>query len=461
MGATRELAAWAAGTGFDAMPPEVVERARAAIIDTAGVILAGTAEPVTRIVAEVAAEDGCRPLASQLGTGFKTSPENAALLNGVSGHALDFDDVSASVEGHPSVVILPAALAAAELGGASGLELLEAYVIGVEVMSKLGLAIGPAHYQAGWHATSTLGTLAAAVTAGRLLGLDADRLQMAIAIAVSEASGSRQNFGTMTKPFHAGHAARCGVHATRLAARGMTASPEALEGQLGYFTLLSLGEGRPGHLTAALGRPWDLEVRGLSVKKYPCCFATHRAADGLLGILSERRLSHTEVEAITVTVPGGGLAPLIYDHANSGLEGKFCMRYVMAAALLDGRVGIETFTDRMVQRPEVRKLEELVQVYEDTGVEVGHSPFDEGHVLVRVRLRDGSEALRQVEQPLGSPSNPLGRAQLEAKYRDCARTVLDESQVDRSLATLEALERLPNVALLVEQLTPVAEAAHR
>ena len=461
MGATRDLAAWAAGSAFPAMPPEVVGRARTAIIDTTGVILAGTTQPVTRIVAEVVAEDACRPLASQLGTGFKTSPENAALLNGVSGHALDFDDVSGSVEGHPSVVILPAALATAELVGASGSELVEAYVIGVEVMSKLGLAMGAAHYQAGWHATSTLGTIGAAVAAARLLGLDADHVQMAIAIAVSEASGSRQNFGTMTKPFHAGHAARCGVHAARLAAKGMTASMEALEGPLGYFALLSRGEGAAAQVGASLGRPWDLEGVGFSVKKYPCCFAIHRAADGLLDILSERAIRPSEVEAISVTVPGGGLSPLIYDQAVTGLEGKFCMRYVLAAALLDGRVALETFTDDMVQRPEIRRLQQLVQVREDRGIQVRHSPFDEGHVLVQVRLTDGSQALRRVEQPLGSPANPLDRAQLEAKYRDCARTVLDQSQVECSLASLEALEALPAVAALVEQLTPAGEAARR
>jgi 2-methylcitrate dehydratase PrpD len=458
MGVTRELAAWATETGFESMPAVAVERARAAIIDTVGVILAGTEEPVTRIVAEVAAADACRPVASQLGTRFKTSPESAALLNGVSGHALDFDDVSASVEGHPSVVILPAALAAAELVDASGRELLEAFAIGVEVMAKLGLAIGPAHYQAGWHATSTLGTLGAAVVAGRLLGLDVDRLQMAIAIAVSEASGSRQNFGTMTKPFHAGHAARCGVQAARLAARGMTASAEALEGPLGYFTLFSLGEGQVARVVAPLGRPWDLEAGGLSVKKYPCCFAMHRAADGVLGILSERAISHADVEEVTVTVPHGGLAPLIYDRASTGLEGKFCMSYAMAAALLDGRLGLETFTDAMVCRPEVRRLEELVRVREDPGVDVRHSPFDEGHVVVEVRLRDGSRSVRRVDQPLGSPARPLSLAQLEAKYRDCARTVLDAAGMDRSLATLEALETLPHVSALVAQLTPVAEA---
>jgi 2-methylcitrate dehydratase PrpD len=262
----------------------------------------------------------------------------------------------------------------------------------------------------------------------------------------------------MTKPFHAGHAARCGVQAARLAARGMTASSEALEGPLGYFALFSLGEGRVAQVGADLGRPWDLEAHGLSVKKYPCCFAIHRAADGLLGILSERAVSHTEVEEVTVTVPRGGLAPLIYERATTGLEGKFCMAYVMAAAILDGRVGLETFTDDMVRRHEVRGLEGLVQVRENPDVEVRHSPFDEGHVLVEVRLRDGSRAVRRVDQPLGSPARPLSLGQLEAKYRDCARTVLDEPGVDRSLASLEALETLPTVSTLVEQLTPVAEA---
>jgi 2-methylcitrate dehydratase PrpD len=282
---------------------------------------------------------------------------------------------------------------------------------------------------------------------------------MAIAVAVSEASGSRQNFGTMTKPFHAGHAARCGVHAARLASRGMTASPDALEGPLGYFALFALGQGRAAQAASSLGRPWDMEVRALSVKKYPCCFAIHRALDGLLEILSERVIGPSDVEAVTVTVPRGGLAPLIYERARTGLEGKFCMSYVLGAAIVDGRVGLQTFSDQMVRRPEVERLEELVEVREDPRVEVEHSPFDEGHVLVRVRLRDGWEAERRVEQPSGSGARPLSSEQLRAKYRDCARTVLEEPAIDQSLASLEALESLPSVAQLVELLAPAREAA--
>ncbi len=455
MGTTQQLAAWAAGVGYDELPAAVVDRSRAAIIDTTAAILAGVQEPVTRIVAETVAEDGCRPVAAQLGTGLRTSLESAALLNGVSAHALDYDDVSASVEGHPSAVVLPASLAAAEVAGASGPELLAAYAVGVEVMAKLALALGPAHYRAGWHATATLGTLGAAAAAGRLLGLDGARMAAALGIGASEASGSRQNFGTMVKPFHAGHAARCGVQAARLAGRGMTASAVALEGRLGYLALFS-GGGVPD-APAHLGTPWDLEVTGLSVKKYPCCFAIHRAADGLLAARA-RGLDPEQVEEITVTVPPGGLDPLIYERATTGLEGKFCMGYTLAAALWDGRLSLDTFTDSMVARPQVQRLAERVRTQENPAFEVRHNPIEEGHVDVRVRLRDGSELTERVEQPLGSPLRPLGAEDLRTKYRDCAGTVLEASQVESSLRALERLETLSSVTELVAELTPATVA---
>lgn len=451
MGTTQELASWATATGYEQLPPLVVDRSRAAIIDTTAAILAGVREPVTRITTEMVAEDGCRPVAAQLGTGFRTSPDNAALLNGVSGHALDYDDVSASVEGHPSVVVMPAALAAAEVAGASGRELVGAYAVGVEVMAKLALALGQRHYRAGWHATSTLGTLGAAVAAGRLLGLDAAQMAAALGIAVSEASGSRQNFGTMVKPFHAGHAAGCGVRAARLARAGMTASAEALEGRLGYLALFS-GGGEPAS-PAGLGAPWDLEVTGLSVKKYPCCFAIHRAADGLLAARA-RGLAPEQVEEISVTVPPGGLEPLIYERATTGLEGKFCMGYALAAALVDGRLALETFTDQMVGRPQVQRLAERVRAQESPALEAQHNPIEEAYVEVEVRLRDGSQVAERVEQPLGSPSRPLGAEDLRAKYRDCAATVLEPEQVESSLRALERLQTLDSVTHLVSELTP-------
>jgi 2-methylcitrate dehydratase PrpD len=254
MGLTRDVADWVARTSIEpAEAPAVAGAARAGIIDTVATILAGVDEPVSRIVAETVAEDRAAPIADRVGARLRTSMEGAALVNGTSGHALDYDDVSRSVIGHPSVVVLPAALAAAQGVGASGRDLLEAYVIGVEVMAKLGRAMGTAHYRTGWHATSTAGTLGAAMAVGKLLRLGPEPLQHALAIAASEASGSRQNFGTMTKPFHPGHAARCGVLAARLAQKGMTGDTTILEAPLGYFALFSYGEARLDGVANTLG----------------------------------------------------------------------------------------------------------------------------------------------------------------------------------------------------------------
>ncbi|TMC06161.1 MAG: MmgE/PrpD family protein [Chloroflexi bacterium] len=435
MGATREIAAWVADAELRAMPAEVVERARAGVVDTIGVILAGVDEPVTRIAAGLVAEDGGAPVASQLGTTLRTTAESAALLNGISGHALDYDDVSASLTGHPSVVVVPAALAAAELTGATGAGFLQAYVVGVEVMAKLGLAIGPAHYRAGWHATSTLGTLGAAAAAASVLRLDSERTAHALAIAVSEASGSRRNFGTMTKPFHAGHAARCGVSAARLAARGMTGDPTAIEAPLGLFALLSYGEGRPEAIAPTLGRPYDLASAGLSVKKYPCCFATHRAADAVLDLRAEHGLTDPEqVEAVRVTVPVGGVSPLIHDRPVTGLEAKFSMQYVLAAALLDGRVGLDAF--------------------DDAGIAGGVNPIEEGHVDVELRLRAGGALTRRVSHPRGSAADPLRAEDLAAKFLDCADAALEPEDAEAALGRLLRIDREPDVRGLVAALTP-------
>jgi 2-methylcitrate dehydratase PrpD len=458
MGTTGDVAAWVAGTSIDAMPADVLARGRAAIVDTVGVTIAGVAEPVARIAAELIAEDGSAPVASQLGTSLLTSPESAALLNGIAGHALDYDDVNASVTGHPSVVVLPAAFAAAELTGASGAALLEGYVIGVEVMAKLGRAMGPEHYRVGWHATSTLGTIGAAVAAGKLLGLDERRLRHAIAIAVSEASGSRQNFGTMTKPFHAGHAARCGVTAARLAGRGLTGDENALEAPCGFFALFSHGAGQTAGVGSWLGAPYELASVGLSVKQYPCCYATHRAADAVLALRSAHGLDGRGVEAIEAVVPVGAVQPLIHPRPASGLEGKFSMQYVLAAALLDGRLGLDSFSDAAVARPEARDLLARVSVHEDPAIATRGHPIDEGHVEVSVRLRDGTRLRRRVERPRGSPELPLTQEELSAKFRDCVNAALEPDRADQALAALWALERQPDVRSLAAAMRPVAGA---
>jgi 2-methylcitrate dehydratase PrpD len=453
MGATRDIAAWVARFSIEDTPPEVRTAARAALLDTVGVILAGAPEPVTRIVASVVAEDGARPVADQLGGDLRTSAEGAALVNGTSGHALDYDDVNLSVRGHPSIAVLPAALAAAQRAGASGRALLEAYIAGVEVMAKLGRAMGPAHYRAGWHATSTLGTLGAAAAAGKLFGLDVPQHAHALAIAVSEASGCQQNFGTMTKPFHPGHAARCGIHAARLAARNMTADPTAIEGPLGFFAVFSFGAAQLNGLADSLGRPFDFVSAGLSVKKYPCCFATHRAADGMLELVVAHGIRAEDVEAVKVVVPAGGRQPLIHDRPETGLEGKFSMPYVMAAAILDRRLGLDSFTDAAVRRPEAQELLQRVTTAEDPSMTDAWNPTAQGHVVVTVRA-GGREHWRRIDHPRGSREVPLHHDELVEKFRDCAHRALAPDAVERALGLLESVETVADVNALVDTLVP-------
>jgi 2-methylcitrate dehydratase PrpD len=452
MATAQEIATWVVDTTLARMPDLVVRRARSAIIDTTAAILAGVSEPVSRMAAEVVEEDACAPAASQLGTAVRTSMEGAAFLNGISGHALDYDDVSISATAHPSVVVLPAALAAAEAMGASGGALIEAYVVGIEVMAKLGLAMGPEHYRRGWHATSTLGTLGAAMAAGKLLDLDAGRLANALAIAASQAGGIRQNFGTMTKPLHAGHAARCGLGAARLAARGVEGNAAALDGPAGFFAVFGFGADAPDLVRPSLGDPYDLAAVGLSVKRYPCCYATHRAADAILELRARPDVGPGQVERLEVRVPPGALVPLLYKRPETGLQGKFSMQYVVAAGLLDGRLGLDTFTDEMVRRPEVRALEELMEVVEDCSIPAGRNPIDGGHVQVAAQLRGGVEQACRVEKPLGSPERPLSSAQLADKFRNCARG-LDPERVQRVLDQLEHLEELSDVRTLIGDLT--------
>lgn len=454
MGLTRDVADWIARMSIDDAPAAVFDAATSALIDTTATILAGVSEPVTRIVADAVAEEDAHPVADRLGARLRTSMEGAALVNGVSAHALDYDDVNQSAIAHSSAVVLPAALAAAQAVGASGRRLLEAYVAGVEIMAKLGRAMGAAHYRAGWHATSTLGTLGAAAAAGKLFRLDPEALQHALAIAVSEASGSRQNFGTMTKPFHVGHAARCGVLAARLARRGMTGDTAILEAPLGYFAVFSFGEARIERIGDALGNPYDVVSPGMNVKRYPCCYATHRAADGTLGLVRDHEVASGDVEFVEVIVPPGGLDAVTRDRPRTGLEGKFSMPYVVAAAILDGRVTLETFTDEMVRRPEAQALLRAVRPVENRTIPVEFNAIEEGHVVVKIHLRNGAILERRVDYPRGAPQNPLSADELQGKFRDCAGRVLSREQGEHALALLNSVRDLAHLDALVASLMP-------
>ncbi|HEX6492821.1 MAG TPA: MmgE/PrpD family protein, partial [Candidatus Dormibacteraeota bacterium] len=222
--------------------------------------------------------------------------------------------------------------------------------------------------------------------------------------------------------------------------------------------VFGFGAAVPERVGPSLGNPYDLATVGLSVKRYPCCYATHRAADAALALREEHRVRPDRVHGVTVTVPRGGLAPLPYRRPSTGLQGKFSMDYVVAAALLDGRLGLDTFTDAMVCRPEVVDLEEIVEVREDGAIPGVRNPVDGGYVEVAIRTPDGGRVACRVEEAAGSPGRPLSRRQLEEKFRECARG-LDPARVERALGMLGSLEELADVRTLVRDLSPSETAS--
>src|SRR5262245_57823770 len=302
-------------------PADARAVATRAVLDTIGVALAGVGEPAARIVQRVVTPGASGPCAV-LGTHARASADAAALANGTAAHALDFDDMCFVSLAHPSAPLVAAALAAAELADASGRALLDAYVVGFEIEGRLGRTMNPRHYERGWHCTSTLGTIGAAAASARLLGLDVDATARALAIAASEVSGLKENFGTMVKPLHAGLAARNGVLAAQLAQAGMTASRDAITGAQGLLVATSSERDRAA-LEEAIGdlrTRWEICETGITVKLYPSCAATHPMLDVLLDMKREHGFTADDIDAIDVGVDPITPTVLIYDRPATGLE---------------------------------------------------------------------------------------------------------------------------------------------
>ncbi len=451
MSATTALADFVAKSRWEDCPAPAVAAARRAILDCLGVMLAGSLEPSARILQAVALAEGGSPLCTVVGTGRRTGAVWAALCNGTAAHALDFDDTNFILMGHPSAPVLAAALAAGELALADGQALVHAFLLGFEAETALAAVINPAHYDRGWHATCTLGTMGAAVAAARLLGLDAAQIGTALAVAASQSSGLKENFGTMTKPFHAGHAARSGVLAALLAREGWTASERALEGPQGFFNVLGAGR-RQLEALDGLGAPWKILTSGVAVKPYPSCACTHSIIDGVLELRRSHELRPEAVAEITIGVSAPVPRILIHSHPRTGLEAKFSAEFSAAAALCEGHVGIATFRDDKTQDPRIRALMPRVRMRVDPGI-----PGDlERHVWTRVtvRLTDGrSWSIGPREVP-GHPSSPLTPEALREKFKECARLVLPGDRAESVRQMLETLDTCPDLRSLTAILGP-------
>lgn len=437
---------------LDTCSAEALETAKFAAMDTIGVTLAGARANSTATVLKASGRALADGPALLFGTHRRIDVYNAALINGTASHALDFDDCSNTLGGHPSAPIVPALWALSEERGVSGAALLAAYIAGVEVETKIGRAVNFHHYEKGWHPTATLGTFGSAAACSHLLNLSAEKTANALSLAVSMAAGVKANFGTMTKPYHVGQSARNGLFAALLAEEGMTANSEALEHPQGFFSVYNGTENcAPERVLDTWAKPLDVIEPGIAFKRHPCCASTHPAVDAMLQLRQEHDLRPEDVAHVR-----SWTHPRRLNHTNrptpqTGLDGKFSVQYVIARALMHGIVSLEHFTNAAVKEAPVRDL--LARVHAEPHPEAIWESTEHFFAEVTVTTHDGRTLTAKIDRPLGRDRHhPLPKGTLENKFTDCASQILTPKSavyLGEQLLQLETVETIRTLSQLI------------
>ena len=453
MSISRTLATWMAETRPLA-EGDALRLARNAMIDIVGCMIAGAGDVATRRTLDAVIDMGSGP-ATVVGSNALLAAPVAALVNGTAAHALDFDDNYHGNSGHATAVLAPALLALGEERKAGGLAVLDAYIAGLEAMLVVGSGVNIAHYEKGWHTTSTMAVIGAAAAAARLSGLDADGILRAISLAFSHASGSKLQFGTMAKPFHAGMAAKNALMAARYAAAGLSAVEEPLDGAWSFRDLYIGANASPGYDTAAelLGPPLAIERFGLKVKVHPDCASTHCAVDGVLGLMAEHGLAADDVERVEVQVNKISFDNLMFAEPESEMEARFSMEYAIALALTKGRLRLADFRADAVAAADVRAWLSRVAMTESPADEPlptaanGREP-----AKVTVHTTDGRSFERFVQHAKGVLQNPLSDAEMWAKFDDCVEGAIAPAAAAEVRGALQHFEALDDVSELMRLL---------
>jgi 2-methylcitrate dehydratase PrpD len=448
-------------TRFDQLPKRAVAVASQAILDCVGVGLAGAHQAAGQIASKWARAAAGAAQASVWGQGYKTSVHDAALVNGTAAHALDFDDVTWGLIGHPSASLVPLVLGLGEFLRSSGKDILLAYAVGFEVMAKVGRTTQPKHsLEGGWHATSSIGTFGTTAAACKLLGLNSEQVGNALGIAYSMTSGNVSNFGTMSKPLHAGLAARNGAQAGQFGQLGFTALPHPFDGPRSFYEVYSRGLPIDMAPLFELGTLFELVERGVVIKPYPCGVAIHPAIDAALEVRKAEGVKADDIEHIDIGATRYTYDKLSYHVPNTGLEGKVSIEYAVAKALIDGRVMMDAFTDEAVQAPAAQQLLRRIEMQVDEQIErewkMGSRP-----VRMKFKLRDGRVIERKVDISKGNPEVPLSTEELREKFTGCARLSLDGDSISAAVGLLENLENLDQISKLSELLAGAKTAALR
>jgi 2-methylcitrate dehydratase PrpD len=454
MGLTRDIGKFVAGLRYEHIPAEAVPTVCRGFTDCVGVLIAGLPEPVTSIVAEsVGYAEPIRSIADFAPS--RISALDLALIYGVAAHALDYDDTG--LTGHPSAALVPAILAEAQDVGADGKAMIAAYIAGYEIWAEFAAREEDSLHQKGWHPSAVNGAIAAAGASAVLRKLDAETATRAMGIAASMASGLVSNFGSMTKPFHLGHSAQCALKATRLAQAGMTASPDAIEHELGFLRAVSPHGNVDTKSTARFGELWRILKLGINVKLYPMCFGTHRILDAMIDVCRDNGVKAKDIVRVDVDVSENSAKILRNSRPQTALEAKFSAEFAIAAAAIAGRCSDEEVATPFVQRPDVQEFFGKVRIHpvtEKDPEEPIRSPFDQVHLtLVNGSTLDSSK----VKYPRGHFARGVERDVLWRKFSDCAGIVIDRERALRLFDALQDLPRLASINSLRQSLAPAAE----
>ena len=443
MSATKTLAQFIAGTEYESLPTPVVEAAKIAILDGVANMVAGSVQELADIIGRYVRDSGGAAQASVVGWGYKSNPPSAAFANGVFGHCLDYE-IQGFPPTHGTSSCLPAALALAEHHHASGKSVITAYALGWEIQGRLRAASAPATAP-GHHPPGLVGPLGGAAAAAKTLGLDEQQTLMALGIAASRTGGLTANTGTMVKSTHPGNAARMGAESAILAGMGYTASDEVLESPVGYAAALFGGNFNWDAATGGLGDSWRLTDPGFDIKRFPAQVYMQNVIEAALNLREDNGLDPEAIEQVTIQRQGRGHSGPV---PRSGLDGKFSVEYCTAAALLDGQVGIDTFTDERRFAPDMEDMLGRINV-EPVGP-------DSGATLATALLKNGSTATAECAAFRGSANNPMSREERLVKVRDCFHRALSEGDTEQVLEMLENLEVVDDVGGLMGVLGQVA-----
>jgi 2-methylcitrate dehydratase PrpD len=441
MSAIEKISNFTARTSYNDIPKSVLEQAKVPIRDYMGVAIHGSGQEIGEIIqtyvnTEFSGED------STVFGGTSASSSGAALANGTFGHAIDYDDTFESIAIHPTSPIFSAALAVGEAEEATSRDVLTAYVIGSEVAFNIEMGLLPSHYDKGWHSTGTTGSFGATAAAGSVLGLDVEELQEAFGIVGSASSSLRKNFGSMTKPLHAGHAAQMGVRAATLSQAGFTADNQIFSGDLGYGTVMTGEEGYDESATIEGLSDNQWAVMEISFKPYPSGALTHAPMEALRRLVRRENISPDEVRSITVSVDKATEGVLLHEDPKNALQAKFSLEFCMAIILCERDATIYEFRDEMVQSSEIQ--DQMKKVERNYEKELFDGDYSKRGGRVKITMTDGTVYEEGERFTPGTPTNPIDDKRLKEKFVRCVESVIDGESAEEILENINRLDQQQN-----------------